>query len=52
MAAGREKDLNLVAALLEVGLLRGEVLRDRLALVDDLDPLLEQRIRSWLQRYH
>lgn len=50
-AAGRDKDLRFVAGLLEVGLLRIAVLHDPMGLVDDLDLLLDKRIRGWLERY-
>lgn len=48
MVAGRPKDLEFCRAIMERGLVEADVLRDRVADVQDLDPQVEERILQHL----
>lgn len=48
LAAFREKDREFAEALFEARLLDARVVRERFALVEDLDPRLRLRVLAWL----
>lgn len=49
LVAGREKDLVFAEALLRAGLVRREILQERLTLMDDAHPVAVDRVASWLR---
>lgn len=48
--AGRPKDREFCRAMVEAGLVRGELLRERLAAVPGLDERIQSAVTGWISR--
>lgn len=51
LLAGREKDFAFAAALIREHLIDPVILSDRVALLDDVHPVAEERVIGWLSQY-
>ncbi|WP_238161541.1 DUF6036 family nucleotidyltransferase [Micromonospora endolithica] len=52
LVAGREKDTMFADALLRAGLVRPDVVAERIELLVDVHPLVMKRLRDWIAVYH
>ncbi|MFI6228500.1 DUF6036 family nucleotidyltransferase [Micromonospora echinospora] len=51
LVAGREKDTKFAYALIRAGLVRPDVVADRIELLVDMHPLVMKRLRDWIAVY-
>ncbi|QKW15732.1 DUF6036 family nucleotidyltransferase [Verrucosispora sp. NA02020] len=51
LVAGREKDNKFADALLRAGLVRPDVVAERIELLADVHPLVMKRLRDWIAAY-